>query len=99
MEVVFLALTDHESQKGDRSSKNKLLGVRNKAKTSGNSSQDGPDRAQSPRISYSVSYFTWSVSDQSSDEEVEQVTLALDRVKLRRTSRERNGALRDRTES
>ena len=96
MEVVFLALTDHESQKGDRSSKNKLLGVRNKGKTSGNSSQEAP---QSPRISYSVSYFTWSVSDQSSDEEVEQVTLHLDRVKLRRTSRERNGALRDRCDS
>ena len=45
---------------------------------------------QSPKLSYSVSYFTWSVSDQSSEDECENITITLDRMKLRRTSRERN---------
>ena len=44
----------------------------------------------SSKISYSVSYFTWSVSDQSSDEETETITITLGKMKLRRTSKERN---------
>lgn len=43
---------------------------------------------ESKAISFSVSYFSWTVS--SSEDEAEQVTIALDRMKLRRTSRERN---------
>ena len=42
-------------------------------------------------ISYSVSYFNWTVS--SSEDECENVTLKLDRLKIRRTSKERNGSL------
>ena len=113
-EIVFLALTDHESQKGDRKSSSKSLGhvSSSKAKSGGiNSKNPGSNCAKScdncdecqrgeecPQnsISYSVSYFTWSVSDQSSDEECEQITITLDRMKLRKTSRERNGSIRDR---
>ena len=47
----------------------------------------------SKAISFSVSYFSWTVS--SSEDEAEQVTIALDRMKLRRTSRERNEKRRD----
>ena len=48
---------------------------------------------ESKGISFSVSYFSWTVS--SSEDEAEQVTFALDRMKLRRTSRERNEKRRD----
>ena len=48
---------------------------------------------ESKAISFSVSYFSWTVS--SSEDEAEQVTIALDRMKLRRTSRERNEKRRD----
>jgi len=48
-----------------------------------------------PRISYSVSYFNWSVSDQSSEDECENITVRLDRIKIRRSSRERNENLKE----
>ena len=54
------------------------------------SSQESGD--QSGKISYSVSYFSWSVSDESSEEECDTITLRLDRMKIRKSSRERNDA-------
>jgi len=69
----------------------------------GSSSQDSdgagpgsrlvPASSPAPSVSYSVSYFNWTVS--SSEDECEQVTLQLDRMKIRRTSRERNENLKD----
>jgi len=50
---------------------------------------------ENPRISYSVSYFNWSVSDQSSEDECENITVRLDRIKIRRSSRERNENLKE----
>ena len=105
--IVFLALQDLEKNLGDSScckSKHFQSDVdsRNKGRTSGikpglsscasDQCQQCPecDEAQ-PRISYSVSYFNWSVS--SSEDECENVTLRLDRLKIRRTSKERNGSL------
>ena len=105
--IVFLALTDLESQKGDKSKNVKNMGKFsgiNKATKSTSSCSDKCDTKgeddlegdiddggrQSPKVSYSVSYFTWSVSDQSSEDECENITITLDRMKLRRTSRERN---------
>lgn len=44
-------------------------------------------------MTYSVSYFNWSVSDESSEEDDDDcrtVTLQLDRLKIRKSSRERN---------
>ena len=105
--IVFLALMDLESQKGDKSKNIKNVGKSsgiNKATKSTSSCSDKCDTKceddlegdideggrQSPKLSYSVSYFTWSVSDQSSEDECENITITLDRMKLRRTSRERN---------
>lgn len=49
-----------------------------------------------PKISYSVSYFNWSVSDQSSEEdECENITVRLDRMKIRKSSRERREILKE----
>ena len=56
--------------------------------------EKGEESDSQPRISYSVSYFNWTVS--SSEDECENVTLKLDRLKIRRTSRERNGSHKDR---
>ena len=55
--------------------------------------EDKEAAKESKAISFSVSYFSWTVS--SSEDEAEQVTIALDRMKLRRTSRERNEKRRD----
>jgi len=41
------------------------------------------------KISYSVSYFSWSVSSEDEDE-ASTVTLKFDRLKIRKSSRERN---------
>jgi len=107
LEIVFLAMMDLESQKGDKSKNVKHLGKSsgiNKSTKSTSSCSDKCDTKgeddlegdiddggrQSPKLSYSVSYFTWSVSDQSSEDECENITITLDRMKLRRTSRERN---------
>lgn len=46
-----------------------------------------------PKLSYSVNFFTWSVSDCSSEEENEDcrnVTMSLNRLKIRKSSKERN---------
>ena len=59
----------------------------------GDKSAKEKDAKESKGISFSVSYFSWTVS--SSEDEAEQVTFALDRMKLRRTSRERNEKRRD----
>ena len=105
--IVFLALQDLEKNQGDSCCKSRHFqsGVdsRNKGRTSGikpglsscvsdRQCQQCPECEESqPRISYSVSYFNWTVS--SSEDECENVTLKLDRLKIRRTSRERNGSL------
>ena len=105
--TVFPALPDLEKSPGDRRCKSKHFQCdvdsgRNKGRTSGikpGSSSSAPHQCRQcpeceeaqPRISYSVSYFNWSVS--SSEDECENVTLRLDRLKIRRTSRERNGTL------
>ena len=105
--IVFLALQDLEKNLGDSSCcKSKHfqsdVDIRNKGRTSGikpglSSSVSAqcrqcPDCEEAqPRISYSVSYFNWTVS--SSEDECENVTLRLDRLKIRRTSKERNGSL------
>ena len=105
--TVFPALPDLEKSPGDRRCKSKHFqwdvdSGRNKGRTSGikpGSSSCAPDKCRQcpeceeaqPRISYSVSYFNWTVS--SSEDECENVTLRLDRLKIRRTSKERNGSL------
>lgn len=46
-----------------------------------------------PKLSYSVNFFNWSVSDCSSEEENEDcrnVTMSLNRLKIRKSSKERN---------
>lgn len=104
-------MTDLESPKGDRSLKSgkNVGGVKSKGNPSGIKQQPVTDPAtpdygdksakeeeaakESKGISFSVSYFSWTVS--SSEDEAEQVTFALDRMKLRRTSRERNEKRRD----
>ncbi len=47
-----------------------------------------------PKLSYSVNFFNWSVSDCSSEEENENecrnVTMSLNRLKIRKSSKERN---------
>jgi len=53
-----------------------------------------------PQLAYSVSYFTWTVSssEDEMEEETETITITLGRMKLRRTSKERNETSnRDRT--
>jgi len=87
--IVFPALPDLESQKGDRRLSNQSFNLLRgtEAGIQGDCEQD----ESNSRISYSVSYFNWSVSDQSSggeDDEVENVTLQLDRVKIRRNRSE-----------
>ena len=105
--IVFLALQDLEKNPGDSRRCNSKhfqsdVDSRNKGRTSGikpglsscasDQCQQCPECEEAqPRISYSVSYFNWSVS--SSEDECENVTLRLDRLKIRRTSRERNGSL------
>ena len=60
--------------------------------------EDKEATKESKGISFSVSYFSWTVS--SSEDEAEQVTISLDRMKLRRrSSRERNEALKERRDS
>jgi len=99
-------LTDLESPKGDRSLKSgkNVGGVNSKGNPSGINPVTEPETPDSDKsvkgaakeskgISFSVSYFSWTVS--SSEDEAEQVTFALDRMKLRRTSRERNEKRRD----
>ena len=96
-------MTDLESPKGDRSlTSGKRVGVKSKGNpNSGIKPVTKPDSSdcdksekekeaakESKAISFSVSYFSWTVS--SSEDEAEQVTISLDRMKLRRTSRERN---------
>ena len=66
----------------------------------GDKCEEGEKEAtkESKGISFSVSYFSWTVS--SSEDEAEQVTISLDRMKLRRrSSRERNEALKERRDS
>lgn len=95
-------MTDLESPKGDRSLKSgKNLGGVNSKGINPVTEPETPDSDKSVKkaakeskgISFSVSYFSWTVS--SSEDEAEQVTFALDRMKLRRTSRERNEKRRD----
>lgn len=96
-------MTDLESPKGDRSLKSgkNVGGVNSKGNPSGINPVTEPETPDSDKsvskeskgISFSVSYFSWTVS--SSEDEAEQVTFALDRMKLRRTSRERNEKRRD----
>jgi hypothetical protein len=47
-----------------------------------------------PKLSYSVNFFNWSVSDCSSEEEdgndCKTVTMSLNRLKIRKSSKERN---------
>lgn len=45
------------------------------------------------QISYSVSYFNYTVS--TSEDECDHVTVALNRMKIRRSSRERNENLKE----
>jgi len=48
------------------------------------------------KLSYSVKFLNWSVSDCSSDEEeCRNVTLSLNRLKIRKSSKERRGAIRN----
>jgi len=48
------------------------------------------------KLSYSVKFLNWSVSDCSSDEEeCRNVTLSLNRLKIRKSSKERRGAVRN----
>lgn len=47
-----------------------------------------------PKFSYSVSYFNWCVSEPSSEDECDQITVSLNRIKIRKTSRERNENLK-----
>jgi len=85
--IVFPALPDLASLKGDRRLSNPSSDPLRESEggrmvNSGLHDQDDG----SSHISYSVSYFNWSVSDQSSggeEDEVENVTLQLDRVKIR----------------
>ena len=89
--IVFPVRPDLESPKGDRS-----LGDRPKLP------RDLPDpmfgdrcdnlnaseQQEQHHISYSVSYFNYTVS--TSEDECENVTVSLNRLKIRRSSRERN---------
>ena len=52
----------------------------------------GKESLAAPRLSYSVSYFSWSVSEDSEEEDagLEALSSRLERVKIRRSSRERN---------
>ena len=57
--------------------------------------ESGQDVGGTPlaRLSYSVSYFSWSVSEDSEEEEgggLEALANRMERVKIRRSSRERN---------
>jgi hypothetical protein len=60
--------------------------------------QEGVPPTAAAKLSYSVSYFSWSVSEDSEEEEeedgrgggVDGLTARLERVKIRRSSRERN---------
>ena len=50
-----------------------------------------------PKLSYSVNFFNWSVSDCSSDEDndCKNVTMSLNRLKIRKSSKERNEKARN----
>jgi len=119
--IVFPALQDLESPKGDTNPKvtnfhpvsqstvdlvkpavtNSALASSACDSSSLDSKGDSCDNCEQnrcethPKISYSVSYFNWSVSDQSSEDECENITVRLDRIKIRRSSRERNENLKE----
>ena len=97
--IVFLALTDLESPKGDRSTKTKVRGKTSgiiKSSSSATSSAAaaaasvgagagaGPTGDAGAAISYSVSYFSWTVSSSEDETDAaETITITLDRMKLR----------------
>ena len=106
--IVFPVWSDLKNPTGDSDLGSKLGGASAETLTStGNSSShdsskngecDNCDSANcdcAPRFSYSVSYFNWCVSEPSSeDEECQQVTVSFNRMKIRKSSRERRENLK-----
>jgi len=87
-QIVFPALLDLDCPKGDVVRGGGSGGDSTLPNSASDSSgQEGPEDTHQ-KINWSVSYFNWSVSDE--DEEVDTVTLSLDRIRIRRSSRERN---------
>jgi len=101
--IVFLVLPDLESLKGDRlrgSRQDPLIcdhcdgkdGHKGKA-CDACEQRMGSEDQKTPNISFSVSYFNYTVS--TSEDECDNITINLNRLKIRRTSRERNENLKD----
>lgn len=100
--VVFPAWSDLGSPRGDSEGRGGSQGDSTLPNSACDSSPEvgeeeeegGSAAAAEAKMTYSVSYFNWSVSDESSEEDDDDdcrtVTLQLDRLKIRKSSRERN---------
>jgi len=94
--VVFPAWSDLGSPRGDSDGPRRggSQGDSTLPNSACDSSPEGGEEEEGPaeaKMTYSVSYFNWSVSDESSDDDdCRTVTLKLDRLKIRKSSRERN---------
>ncbi len=88
--VVAVTVADSGLGSSSRSSSSTLSAV-----DSGRETASGGAAVPLSRLSYSVSYFSWSVSEDSEEEGegeggLESLASRLERVRIRRSSRERN---------
>ena len=86
--TVFPAMPDLAGPKGDKRAGSVNSSSKGRDPACDNCDSSRTEEKEQHHISYSVSYFNYTVS--TSEDECENVTVSLNRLKIRRSSRERN---------